>query len=81
MNEKPDSIRTLVLKFLKLWSDLEPTAADIARYIGHPYASSTVTAKLRELRKPKHGGHKIECWHCPEEESGSGYIYRYRLIS
>lgn len=58
------------------------TASEIAARVGHRYASATVTAKLRELRKARNGGLVIACVRCPEEEgSEGGYVYRYLRLS
>lgn len=71
---KRDPIREQVLKLLKRGGRW--TGAEMARAVGHPFASSTVTAKARELRN---AGHTIKCRRFPEEERGNGYVYRYWL--
>lgn len=35
---------------------------------------SSISARIRELRKPKHGKHVVECRRC---EDG---VYRYKLV-
>lgn len=74
---KRDPIRERVLIALRQLPGA--TSRFLAQAVGHPYAAATVTAKLRDLRKQKHGGHKIACRRCPEEETGNGYVYRYWL--
>lgn len=76
--KKRDTIRDRVLAVLRHGGRF--TGAGLAREVGHPYAAATVTAKVRDLRKQRHGGHKIKCWRWPEmEEPGKGYVYVYEL--
>ena len=46
--------------------------ADIAAHTGHPEAS--ISARLRDLRKPRFGGHTVE-----RRYIASG-LYQYRLV-
>lgn len=48
------------------------TLDELARATGHPEAS--VSARLRDLRKPRHGGHTVEKTHL-----GHG-LWAYRLV-
>lgn len=77
------NIRAAVLAELRRCElrDREPTIAQLAVAIGHPYAGATVSCKLRELRLKRYGGHLILCRRCRAEERGPGKIYRYRLNS
>ena len=52
---------------------VERSLAEIAETTGDPPAS--VSAQLRHLRKPKHGGYTVE-----KEYHGNGlYLYRLRI--
>jgi len=48
------------------------TLADLSQKVGAPEAS--VSARLRDLRKPRFGGHKVERQHV------KGGLHRYRLV-
>lgn len=45
---------------------------ELARIVGG--ADSAVTARLRDLRKAKYGGHEVRCDRFPDG------VYRYRLV-
>jgi len=48
------------------------TLSELGAKLGYPEAS--VSARLRDLRKPKHGGHTVE-----RRYAGSG-LWEYRLV-
>jgi hypothetical protein len=50
------------------------TLFELARLTGHPEAS--ISAQLRNLRKPRFGGHKIE----KRRQHAGGGLYEYRLV-
>jgi hypothetical protein len=58
---------------LVLWDGNWHTLADISRATGHPEAS--ISARIRDLRKPKFGGHIVTTKRLP---GGNGlHIYRW----
>ena len=80
MIAKTDPLRPRVLAELQRFSARgeDPTAQQLAYAVGHPFAAATVTAKLRDLRKPRYGSHRIDCYRCAGEERGTSKVYRYR---
>ena len=57
------------------------TGLDIARRIGRRSYSTGIAAKVRDLRKPEHGGYEIHSEKDVEESRRTGrQVWRFRMI-
>ena len=61
------------------WTSMRLKSA-LREQFGVRVSESTITAKVRDLRKAEHGGYEIECSRTQSKAGGPKDLYIYRMV-